>query len=156
MWKLLGFSDEKDPEAAAAPQQLTMVRSRAVREEEEPAEAGAPNPIMSKKDGAKSGGGGGLGRFTSCEFKGHGIRVDYPKSWSVVEEQRKIIVYHPSDRSISINLIIGVVAPDTDLDELTAQALEMYPPPTAKNYFFIPPSIFVNITLAPYRVTYRL
>jgi hypothetical protein len=124
MWKLLGFSDEKDPEAAAAPQQLTMVRSRAVRGEEAEAE-GAPSPIMSKKDEAKSGGSGGLGRFTSCEFKSHGIKVDYPKSWSVVEEQRKIIVYHPSDRSISINLIIGVVAPGTDLDELTAQALEM-------------------------------
>jgi hypothetical protein len=123
MWKLLGFSDEKDPDAATAPQQLTMVRSRAVRGQSDGEAEAVGAPSMSK-----SGGSAG-GRFTTCEFKTHGIRLDYPKNWSVVEEQRKIILYHPSDRSISINLIIGVVAFGTDLDELTSQALDMYPPP---------------------------
>jgi hypothetical protein len=125
MWKLLGFSDEKDPEAAAAPQQLTMVRSRAVRQQDGEEEPSADAPSMSKKGGSKSSDGTGGVRFTTCEFKSHGIRLDYPKSWSVVEEQRKIVLYHPSDRSISINLIIGVVAFGTDLDELTTQALDM-------------------------------
>jgi hypothetical protein len=120
MWKLLGFSDEKDPDAATAPQQLTMVRSRAVRGQSDGEAEAVGAPSMSRSGGGSSG-----GRFTTCEFKTHGIRLDYPKNWSVVEEQRKIILYHPSDRSISINLIIGVVAFGTDLDELTSQALDM-------------------------------
>ncbi len=136
MWKLLGFSDEKDPEAAA-PQQLTMVRSRAVRQQDGEDEPSTDAPSMSKKGGSKSSDGTGGVRFTTCEFKSHGIRLDYPKSWSVVEEQRKIVLYHPSDRSISINLIIGVVAFGTDLDELTTQALDMYPPPLLFIYLFI-------------------
>lgn len=137
MWKLLGFSDEKDPEAAAAPQQLTMVRSRAVRQQDGEEEPSADAPSMSKKGGSKSSDGTGGVRFTTCEFKSHGIRLDYPKSWSVVEEQRKIVLYHPSDRSISINLIIGVVAFGTDLDELTTQALDMYPSFSFPFYLFV-------------------
>src|SRR5690242_11788529 len=77
MWKLLGFSDEKDPEAAAAPQQLTMVRSRAVRQQDGEEEPSADATSMSKKGGSKSSDGTGGVRFTTCEFKSHGIRLDY-------------------------------------------------------------------------------
>jgi len=111
MWKLLGYSeDNKDSNSAnQAPEPITMVRSRAVVD-----------------DGRKAADGADPGDdFILSQFDAHGIKFAHPKGWGIVEEQRKIFLFHPTDRSISLNIIIGITAPGTDLDELTSQAVEM-------------------------------
>jgi len=120
MWKLLGYSeDNKDSNSAnQAPEPITMVRSRAVVD-----------------DGRKAADGADPGDdFILSQFDAHGIKFAHPKGWGIVEEQRKIFLFHPTDRSISLNIIIGITAPGTDLDELTSQAVEMY---TINQYFLV-------------------
>jgi hypothetical protein len=90
---------QKDVDNVAAPETLTMVRGYVTRNKS--------------------------GEWSTCEFREHGVQLDYPSSWSISEEQRKVTIHLPENRGVSLNFIVGVLPPNTTMDDLTKDALEM-------------------------------